>query len=154
MYRGRYINLDRNTQRRALIEETLRRCGVAERYQRFAAVDGAAAAATHPTRLSHGELGVWLSHERIVSEHQNAAASASAADAADAHLHIVEDDVLFPDAAATLFDHLLRRADAELDQWDILYTDIAPAIETKALLALAEHTLTYPQTRRIGFVPL
>jgi hypothetical protein len=40
-YIGRYINLDRSPERRAVLETMLNGLGVADRYQRFAAVDGA-----------------------------------------------------------------------------------------------------------------
>ena len=52
MYRGFYINLDRNESRRAALTEHLAARGLAAHYERVPAVDGRAAAPGRDTRLS------------------------------------------------------------------------------------------------------
>jgi GR25 family glycosyltransferase involved in LPS biosynthesis len=147
VYRGRYINLDRSPQRRAGIEESLRRAGLADRYVRFAGVEGTTAKQSRTTSLAAGYLGNWLSHEGVLSEHL-------AADP-DAHLHILEDDALLPSNAAELFDQVLKRVEDELTGgWDVLFTDTTPSIETRAYVALAEHVLTYRPGKPIALVSL
>jgi hypothetical protein len=143
MYTGRYINLDRSVARRATIDAGLSGAGVAGRYERFAGIDGVEAAKSRETTLRAGYLGNWLSHEGVLAERRGSR-----------HLHIIEDDASLPPLAASMFDEILRRADCELGSWDLLFTDTAPSIETRAYVALAEHVLHYPRTKRIGFVPL
>ena len=145
MFRGRYINLDRNSARRTALEENLRQAGVADRYARFAGVDGIEAKRSRQTSLRPGYLGNWLSHERLAHEHRDQGE----------HLHLLEDDAVLPAAdAGPLFEEVLRRADAEIEGWDLLFTETAPSIETRAYVALAEHVLAYARTRHIAFVPL
>lgn len=109
-YIGRFINLDRSPERRRRMEDQLARLGVADRYARFAAVDGAAEAPAAAMRP--GELGCFLSHQRILVEHAGAGRA----------LHIVEDDVVFGPRSFQVLDQVVAGA---LEHFDLLYLDIS-----------------------------
>jgi len=113
-FHGFYINLDRNTARAAEMSRQLAETGLAERYQRLPAIDGSSVAAGHATELDPGNLGLWLSHERLTFANRSS----------PLHLHILEDDALLPKDAAASFSDLLAQADAEHPDWDILFTEI------------------------------
>src|SRR5262245_19235542 len=113
MYRGYFLNLDRNGQRREALTRHLAERGAGERYERWAVVDGKAAAAEHPTKLDPGNLGLWLSHERLLKSIP-----------ADQHVHILEDDAILGTNAVGILDELLGHLDKSLAGWDLLFTDI------------------------------
>jgi hypothetical protein len=108
---GRYINLDRSVDRREAVEAQLRRRGVADRYARFSAVDGDSLdIADCP--LSRGQLGCFLSHQRLIREHATAGLN----------LHIVEDDVIFGPRSVPLLDLTIPDG---ARAFDVIYSDIS-----------------------------
>lgn len=111
-YQGVYINLDRSADRRAEMEAELARVGLTQRYKRHPAADGNEAKVNSPLKNA-GEIGCFLSH----------AAALKANAGTDRHLHILEDDVVFATSTARTLDGLI--ADGALENFDILYTDIA-----------------------------
>ena len=121
---GRYINLDRSEARRAAVQAQIDRFGLADRYTRFAAVDGASRPAAAP--LKPGEVGCFLSHYEVLREHARDGR----------HVHVVEDDVVFGPQTVKIIDMI---ADQALDQADILYTDISPNFNQVLFLSMVEH---------------
>jgi len=115
--KGYFINLDRNRDRRAAIEQNIAAAGASDRYQRFAAVDGQQAKQTHETTLDAGNLGLWLSNEGILQREIDGSSNG--------HLHILEDDAELAPQSLTLLDEV---ADAAGDEWDVIWTDITPPI--------------------------
>jgi len=114
MYQGFYINLERNEVRRRALAEHLDEIGATSRYQRIEAVDGRAVAHQFETKLDPGNVGCWLSHLKILEANRGSTT----------HLHIIEDDTIFARNAVNVFDTLLPFADAKLDSWDLIFTDI------------------------------
>ena len=114
MYQGFFINLDRNEKRRQALMQHLEEMGAASRYQRVAAVDGRAVLHQYPTNINPGQLGLWLSHIKLLE----------AASGSDAHLHIIEDDAIFSTHAVNSFDALLAEADVTFGDWDLIFTDV------------------------------
>jgi len=115
MYQGMFLNLQRNEQRRAALTRHLAEVGAAERYQRFEAIDGRTAAEQHEMKLQPGNVGLWLTHEKML---ETIGASPGG------HLHILEDDAVLPKNAVSQFDSLLTRIGGELPHWDLLFTDV------------------------------
>jgi GR25 family glycosyltransferase involved in LPS biosynthesis len=139
---GLFINLDRNAERRAFLESHLSQLGLS--YERVPAVDGRAAAADHPTSLDAGNLGLWLTHERILDAHRDSAS----------HLHIIEDDALLCRDFVRLSRSVLEKLDREPGGWDLLFTDrmLQPETSTFTLMAIALDQ--YRHTGAIDAVPL
>ena len=113
-YTGVYINLDRSTERRAAMEAQIARYGLAGRYRRFRAADGNILGA--PTKLSESEIGCFISHLLVLSEHLDCPVP----------VHVVEDDVEFSSLMAGTISGLIF-ADL-MTRHDILFLDnvIAP----------------------------
>lgn len=114
MYQGYYINLARNEKRRAALVEHLTELGAADRYQRLEAVNGREVLDQYPTELDPGNLGLWLTHLQMLETVGNS----------DRHVHLIEDDTIFAKTAVPYFDLMLAHADAELSDWDLIFTDI------------------------------
>ncbi len=142
MYQGFFINLDRNEVRRRALAEHLEEIGAASRYQRIEAVDGRAVAPQYQTKLDPGSLGCWLSHVKTVEANRGS----------KTHLHIIEDDTIFGQNVAGMFDGLLESADAKLTGWDLIFTDIylVPG-DTRTCRDLSRSMKEYQQakTRRL-----
>lgn len=96
-YIGRYINMDRSVERRAALEERFAALGCADRYQRFAAVDGRDLDLSRAS-IGPGEYGCFLSHYQCIKETMGE----------DVHLHIVEDDVVFGPSTIDLIDQTME----------------------------------------------
>jgi GR25 family glycosyltransferase involved in LPS biosynthesis len=110
---GRYINLDRSIERRAALERQLTDAGCADRYSRFAGVDGVTAP-RGASPLSPGALGCFLSHARVILDH--------AEHSPDRHLHILEDDVVLCPRTVPILDQIL---DTALGAYDLVFTDVS-----------------------------
>jgi GR25 family glycosyltransferase involved in LPS biosynthesis len=110
-YTGYYINLDRSPDRRAAMDAQLERLGLANRYRRFAAVDGNPLGLTSPT-LTAGEIGCFTAHQKLLQQNRDGAA----------HLHIIEDDVALANRTGPFIDGII--AAGLLDQHDLLFTDM------------------------------
>jgi len=61
LYRGFYINLDQNLERRNYVEKQLAACNLESRYTRFPACVGNALNLKAP-RLTAGQIGCFSSH--------------------------------------------------------------------------------------------
>jgi GR25 family glycosyltransferase involved in LPS biosynthesis len=110
---GRYINLDRSIDRRAALEQRLGAAGCADRYSRFAGIDGSAAP-RGASPLSPGALGCFLSHAEVILEH--------AENQPDQHLHILEDDAVLSARTVPILDQIIE---SPMAAYDILFTDIS-----------------------------
>src|SRR5262245_55854067 len=104
MYRGFFLNLDRNSERREALVRRLAEVGAAERYERLEAIDGQPLAAQYPTRMDPGNLGLWLTHEKIVGQ---------MAQQPDLHLHLIEDDAFLPPNIVALLENLLNQLEKQ-----------------------------------------
>jgi GR25 family glycosyltransferase involved in LPS biosynthesis len=113
MYKGFFINLSRNEERRQSLVRHLEEVGAAARYERVEAVDGRAVAHLHPTTLDPGALGLWLSDLSLLRANPSP----------DLHLHIIEDDITLARDAVGLFERTLAHADARLGDWDLIFTE-------------------------------
>lgn len=109
-YAGRYINMDRSVERRRALEAQFAAFGCADRYERFAGVDGQSLDRS-ASSLTAGECGCFESHYRCIKESMGE----------DRHLHIVEDDVVFGPSTIALIDQVA--ADA-FGQGEMVFTDI------------------------------
>ncbi len=132
---GRFINLDRATERRARLEAEFERFGLSGVYARFPAVDGA----TIPRRgkLTRGELGIFRSHIDILKVPAKP----------DQFRHIIEDDVLFSEFAAPVLAHGLSRN--LFRDLDIVFLDIAPRPDLgtiKSLKTISEKAFAKPRS--------
>jgi GR25 family glycosyltransferase involved in LPS biosynthesis len=96
-YVGRYINMDRSTERRRVLEERFAALGCSDRYTRFAAVDGHNVDRGN-SPLNPGEYGCFMSHYGCIQESMGE----------DTHLHIVEDDVVFGPNTIPLVDQAVE----------------------------------------------
>ncbi len=110
MYRGFFLNLDRSRDRHDTIARNIQEAGLSAVYQRFPAVDGRTLGSQYQSQLDPGNLGLWLSHEQLVSQNL----------ASDSHLHILEDDAVLPADAAKWFPIYLH---STLETWDLLFTE-------------------------------
>jgi hypothetical protein len=145
MYRGFFLNLARNEQRRTSLTRHLAAIGALARYRRVEAVDGRAVAPAYETRLDPGNLGLWLTHERVLREHG----------AADAHLHLLEDDAVLARGAVGIFEDLLRQADERLGGWDLLFTDVlVPLNDPDVFRLFAKEAAAHTQARTFSVVNL
>jgi GR25 family glycosyltransferase involved in LPS biosynthesis len=131
-YTGAYINLDRSPDRRTEIEGELVRHRLAQRYRRFAAIDGNLIGFPQP-RLSDGEMGCFTSHYLLLKQHLGRGQ----------HLHVVEDDTIF----ASCFDQIIGRIieSREFDDYDIIYTDVSLPLSNEAyrkFKTLYDHIVT------------
>jgi GR25 family glycosyltransferase involved in LPS biosynthesis len=144
MFRGYYLNLDRNERRMQVLAAHLDDVGAAGRYQRFPAVDGRAVAGRFETTLAPGELGLWLTHERLLASIESD----------DRHLHVIEDDALFSRRAVGMFPRLLESADRQFPGWDVIFTEIHVPAEPQVFRLLAEKVLLHGQTGSISIVDL
>ena len=115
-YRGFYINLDQNVERRTHVEKQLSAYTLTSRYTRFPACLGNALNLKAP-KLSSGAIGCFSSHYQLLKSQISS----------PTHLHVVEDDIVFSPAIASLLDSLL--AQGVMDDCDMLYTDILIPID-------------------------
>lgn len=137
MYQGYYINLARNEKRRAALVEHLTELGAADRYQRLEAVNGREVLDQYPTELDPGNLGLWLTHLQMLETVGNS----------DRHVHLIEDDTIFAKTAVPYFDLMLAHADAELSDWDLIFTDIhVPAADVGLFRQLAAAMKEFQQS--------
>jgi GR25 family glycosyltransferase involved in LPS biosynthesis len=144
MYKGFYINLASNETRRAALTRHLQEVGAADRYQHVDAVNGRAVASQHPTKLDPGNLGLLLSHEKILQQNT----------ATDCHLHIIEDDAIFCKNAVTVFETMLNCADTQLAGWDILFTDVFVQLNLDVFRLYAEKVKLHAETHSYSLLDL
>jgi len=118
---GVFINLDRSPERRATMEAQLRAYGLANRYRRFPAIDGA-----------DGQRACFQSH---IAALEGAAAGHA--------VHVMEDDVLLSGYAPQVVDYVVSTG--VLDRFDIVLTEtlIGPdALELRELKKLFDRHRT------------
>jgi GR25 family glycosyltransferase involved in LPS biosynthesis len=145
MYRGVYLNLSRNERRRESLTRHLAEIGAASRYERCEAVDGRAAADEHPTSLDPGNLGLWLSHEKILRELGDSPAQ---------HLHIIEDDAQLARNFTGLLDGLLGHCDVRFPGWDVLFTDVFLEPRTDIFKAYCDKRKLYEESKTYTMIDL
>jgi len=121
-YQGYYINLDRNPERKHAIEAELRKYNVAERYRRFPAVDGQSCGVKNST-LTASETGCFLSHTKLLEQNRTQ----------PAHLHAMEDDVLFSRYACEMLEATITGE--FFDGFDLVYTDVFVPIDVESIAA-------------------
>ena len=124
-YRGIYINLDRSSTRRAVMQAQFEKFGVTPVYTRFAAIDGSRIARSG-TAITPGEEGAFRSHTEAIREASSHAAP----------LHVLEDDALLSYAMEPVI--LEAIAAGLLDRFDILFTDTFVAPDLGMLKALTQ----------------
>src|SRR6185436_13255833 len=110
-YHGVYINLDRSLERRGRLEAQLAEFGIANRYARFAAVDGARMPPDN-AQLRVGERGAFHSHFRALDETRRRGGC----------IHILEDDALLSEHVRPLIDEAI--AANVFSRYDLLFTDM------------------------------
>jgi GR25 family glycosyltransferase involved in LPS biosynthesis len=108
-YLGRYINLERSSQRRVHIEAELRKMPVA--YDRFAAIDGGAAS-ERPDVSDRGAVGCFLSHLGVLEAGVDAGL----------WLHVLEDDAVVSRAAPAAVSAVMTSE--AFCEYDIVFTNI------------------------------
>lgn len=143
MYRGYFLNLERNEQRRNSLLRNLAEVGATARYDRWEAVDGRAAAKDHPTKLDPGNLGLWLSHERLLQSAPS-----------DKHIHILEDDAVLGQNAVAVLDGMLAHLETSLPTWDLMFTDTFVPPRTDVFVMFLQNMREYAQTGSFAVVDL
>jgi hypothetical protein len=102
--RGFYINLDRSTDRRALIESNIEAIGAQKVIHRYPAQTGD----DRPAGITRNELGCFLSHQAIIDQARD-----------DELTLIFEDDVRFPATFPRNFPAIIDRANR--GSWDVIF---------------------------------
>lgn len=143
MYRGYFLNLQRNEQRRNALLKNLADIGASARYQRYEAVDGRVASADHATKLDPGNLGLWLSHERLLKSSPP-----------DQHIHILEDDAILSKRAVEVLDGLLAHLESTMPTWELLFTDIFVQPRTDIFVLFLQKLNEFRQTGSYSIVDL
>ena len=100
------INLDERKDRWTETTAELTKWGIGSQVSRFSAVNGSALKNTYP--VNNGELGLILTHEKIIQE---------ASDKNYQSILILEDDIQFTDGVIDLPNYF----EALPDDWDILW---------------------------------
>src|SRR3954471_16433274 len=93
-YRGAYINLDRHPERRSEIDKQLNALGIADRYIRFPAVDGASIKAL-PKGISAAAAGCFWSHYLALEKFKSA----------NTCVHVLEDDAILTSYLPQIIDN-------------------------------------------------
>ncbi len=109
LYHGLYINLDRSPARREAMEAQLEALGLAGRYARFPAVDGATLG-RRESRISPGETGAFASHMAVLAQAPRGGP-----------VHILEDDALLSGHVRPVIEEAI--AAGLFERFDILFTD-------------------------------
>ncbi len=120
-YTGFYVNLDRNPERRARIEQELARHGLSG-YARFRASDGNELKFPNPV-LKEGEMGCFTSHYRLMMENKDTLQP----------IHVIEDDIIMSSQVEPLLDQVIETG--ELDKYDIICTDVAVPLQNTLCIA-------------------
>jgi GR25 family glycosyltransferase involved in LPS biosynthesis len=111
LYHGVYINLDRSAARRERFETQLVQFGIADRYARFVAVDGAGLP-PDKSQLRIGEQGAFHSHFRALDE----------ALKREGCIHILEDDALLSEHVRPVIEEAIGAN--VFERYDLLFTDM------------------------------
>jgi len=110
MYLGIFINLDRDTRRRLNMERQLAAYNVADKYIRFAAIDGASLEPP-PGSITRKELACIQSHYAAL-EHAKAHGT---------YVHVLEDDAVLSQFLPYAIEKI--QTERSLDQYDIIFTE-------------------------------
>lgn len=110
-YRGFYLNLERDADRRERLEVQLARYRLRECYSRFPAAEGNILGFPN-AHLAEGEIGCFTSHYLVLKQNVGT----------QSPLHIVEDDVVFSDFTNEAITYAVSHL---LDEYDIIFTDTA-----------------------------
>jgi hypothetical protein len=143
-FRGFFINLDRNQTRLANMTRQLADVGMSDFYSRVPAVNGATLGPEYQTTLDRGNLGLWITHERLIEANRSS----------DVHLHIMEDDALLPKDASKSFAALLERADNSSPGWDLIFTEIYLQMGVALFRLVTKAKEAFAQHGQVGLAPL
>jgi GR25 family glycosyltransferase involved in LPS biosynthesis len=110
MYCGTFINLDRDARRRLNMERQLAACNIADKYTRFAAIDGASLAPRRG-RITRSELACIQSHYGALEQ----------AKAHGTYVHVLEDDAVLSQYVPYIIEKI--QMNRSLDHYDIIFTD-------------------------------
>jgi len=124
-YVGFYINLDRSSERKALLEAQLMRLGLQHRYRRFPAAAGNALGFPNPS-LTESEIGCFISHYLVLKQNRNCST----------HLHVLEDDVIFSRFTESSI-HQVISSDA-MENYDIIFLDSDVDVQSRNYRELKE----------------
>jgi hypothetical protein len=107
-------------------------------------VDGQTLGAEYVTTLDRGNLGLWLTHERLLAANKSS----------HAHLHLLEDDAVLPNDANVCLGDLLARADRDFPDWDVIFTDIFVDMSFAMFQLLAKCRADYLQDGKGSLFPM
>ena len=108
-WRGFYINLDASGDRRQAVAHTLGQAGIADAYERFAAIDGAGKPPHCPMRP--GQYGVFRSHHALLT----------GLTPDGRYIHVMEDDAVVARVFAPVMHNVL--AAGLMDAFDVVFTE-------------------------------
>ncbi len=91
------------------------------------------------TKLDRGNLGLWLTHERLLETCKNS----------NVHIHILEDDALLPKDAVGRFEMMLQDADKNFPDWDVIFTEVFIQMDVTLFYVLAKAKELYRQNGQI-----
>jgi GR25 family glycosyltransferase involved in LPS biosynthesis len=143
-FRGFFINLDRNQARLEQMNQQLADLGMSHLYSRVPAVNGSDLGPEYRTELDRGNLGLWLTHEKLIEANRTS----------DAHLHIMEDDAFLPKDAMSSFPAVLERAEKNFPDWDLLFTEIYLQMGVSLFRLVAKAKEAFDNNRQVGLAPL
>ena len=144
MYRGFFLNLNTNETRRAALTRHLAEIGVSSRYERVEAVNGRDIAHAYDTKLDPGNLGLWLTHESITQTFNSP----------DLHLHILEDDAILARNIVPVLEGILKGADVQLGNWDLLFTNIFVPAQLHVFQLFSQKMTEHARTKTYSLVDL
>ncbi len=110
-WNGVFMNLDRAIERRRHMERQLAILGVADRYARYASVDGISLQ-RQTSRRSAGEIGIFRSNLDVLERARDSGRA----------VHIMEDDVVLCDLTIPAIDFAV--SGALLDEYDVVFTEM------------------------------
>jgi hypothetical protein len=143
-FRGFFVNLDRNQARLEAMNRQLSDRGLSHLYSRVPAVNGSALGPEYQTELDRGNLGLWLTHEKLIEANRSS----------DAHLHIMEDDAMLPKDAAISIPALLQAADGRYPTWDVIFTEIYLQMAVAIFRLIAKGKEAFKTYGHVGLSPL
>jgi GR25 family glycosyltransferase involved in LPS biosynthesis len=141
-YAGFYINLDRSPQRRKEIETQLEHLNLLPHYLRFPAADGNILNLENAA-IRASEIGCFTSHYLLLEKNLKQTN----------HLHVIEDDVIFSQAAHPTLEMLINLN--EINNFDIIFTDTCLPFDLFALReykTLFDDSVVFDETGRVAAV--
>jgi len=143
-FRGFFLNLDRSQARLDSMNAQLAAVGMSQAYQRVPAVDGPSLGPEYQTNLDRGNLGLWITHERLIEANRSS----------DSHLHILEDDSQLPKDAAQSLPAMLQQADKTHPAWDLIFTEVYLHMGISIFRLVSKAKEAFHQTHQPVLAPL